>query len=179
MLQEFMTISTSTLKSNWFELALVGVAVMYARGTIIPKLLLAYSAMYVAFEAYSMAKITEAIELYEEVGMPLEHVQVTYNAFYVTGGLMFMLMAMALAFIKPVQSKTGFAYCVALCIQSLLSIAMFLNGLRIAKSDGAMLIDLPEFEFVYTMHSFVNEKMIIITVVVAWISVILSRTAKR
>lgn len=179
MLQAFTETSINMLQNNWFELALVGVAMVYARGTIIPKFLFAYCLVFGAYQAFMLSELTEAIKLYNAGVLPFETVNLAYNSFYVMGGLIFMCMALMLAAIKPLQSKTGFLYCIALCIQSLLSISMFLNGLQVANDSGELVINIPDIEFVAVLHSFVNEKMVIITVVIAWTSVILSRTAKR
>lgn len=179
MLQAFTEISTNTFQSNWFELALVAVAVIYARGTIVPMFLLVYCIVFNAYQSLFESKLNQARLLYDAGAYPYESVLNAYNAFYVMGGLVFMCMAFILAYIKPIRSKTGFAYCIALCIQSLLSIAMFANGLEVTSKSGEYVVDIPEIELIAALHGFVNGKMIIITVLIAWISVVLSRTAKR
>lgn len=183
----------TTIYSNWFEFVMIGVALMMARGTIIPAFLLIQSAFYALFEwqfggamNHAEKMFNASVDLYHSGVISLSdaaHSRVVYmsaqNDYYVVGGLFFMCMAFTLAYVKPLQSKTAFAYCIALCVQAILSIAMFFNGLEVVDESGKELFAMPNIQLIESIHSLVNDKMVIITVVIAWISVVLSRTVNQ
>ncbi len=176
-MQDFMTISIEVIQKNYFELLAVILSAALSR-SFLPKYLVLVCSLFIVVHSYFYGILETSIKSYERDAIPWEVMRMDYNAYYVMCGLTLMCLALALAFCRPLQSKTAYFYCIALCIASLSQFSMFANGLEVVTNSGNVLFSIPDSEFIRELHRFINNKMIIITVVIAWISVVLSWKGK-